>query len=362
MTYVPPTFRRYLGITDDPHSPSGSNADTVLAAASPFTGGHIPDITNVWPVVDYDFDWGNTDLDYSNLVTGVRPAPVLLPLGVLPKLTINAYAHRYVIERSAKLVMGAEGSITGTGPYVHPISGVPMGASQLPTAMAQILRDASNIKMSGLVFESVQMAFTPTGAGTVAIEAHPLYAEIIDDHASPTVPTGVQAEPNVRPMLLRDLSVIFDGGSVEVGISGFRFGYQNNNTYAGREVAGLCVVSKTLNGAGYKLWFPNYHRVTGRPKGTVGFDLIDPSVAHELRQVWRQVTAVVATLVDPTGTTDQVVFTLPASVFDVGGVGAGAATGDLPATFNGSFYYDPTSGTDATVTVTNGRATPIAVI
>jgi hypothetical protein len=356
MTYTPPTFGRFFGYTDDPTT-GGSNSDLVLAAGTPFTGGHIPDITNTVPVASFNLDWGNGDLDYSNLITGVRPGPVMLPFKLQPVIQIGADTHRYMIERFFKLAMGGEGTITGTGPYVHPIKALGMGAGQLPTAMMQLIRDAINIKASGCVVESVDMTLDTAGTGTLAIEAHPLYAEIV----TAATPTGVLTEPNVRPMLLRDMTVIFDGGSAEVGVDAFRFGFKNNNTYD-RQVAGQCVVSKTLNAAVYKQWFPCYHRVVGRQTVTWGFDLKDSSQAHELRQIWRQVTGIVATAVDPTGTTDQVVINLPAGVLGSGGIAAGAATGDLGSTFNGQGYYDPTSGTDATLTVTNGRATAIAVI
>jgi len=468
--YTPPSFRRYFAWTDDPTA-GGSNADTVAAAAAPFTGGVIPDQTNTVPVENFNVQWGETDLDYSHLITGVRAGPVMLPFKSLPVLSLTADTHRYMIERLFKLVMGGEGTITSTntyevdsvalgaatagtfvlsflwngniyttaaiafnataaavasavlaatggpalpaggvvgsagplpaattltfaagmagpvtnqtitgtgltggtptftrttpgvgGRYVHPLTGAPIGTTSLPMAMAHTLRDALNIKLSGIAFESVEMTLDSQGPGKLVADAHPLYGQIIDDHLAPTVPTGVLAEPTVKPMLLRDVQINLDGGSVFVGVNAFRFGFKNNNVYD-RQVAGICVGQQILNGKTYKMWWPCYHRITGRQTVSWGFDLKDSDVATELRQQWRQVTSVVATAVDPTGTTDQVQITLPAAVLmGAGGIGQASATGDLPSSFNGQAFYDTVTGTDCTVAVTNSRATPISVI
>lgn len=473
VSYVPPTMRRQLYMTDDPNSPTGSNADVVAAAGAPFTLGVIPDGSNLWTVENFDVDWGPSDIDYGHLITGNRAGPPMVPFKELPVLKIGGDSHRWLIERALKLCMGGEGAITGgavyevdslglggasagtvvvsfiwngnvyttaaipynasnaalqaallaaTGPgpalaagtitvsagplpaaatitysgatsgpitgqtatptgltggtvtytrttpgsgapYVHPIKGLGMGASQLPLAMAQCLRDALNIKLTGIAFESVECSFDSNGPGKVQIQAHPLYGQIIDDHLAQTVPTGVIAEPNVQPMLLRDLVLKFDGGATaKVGVSAFRFGYQNNNTYD-YQTAGLCVVQYVgSDGRTYKQWFPGYHRITGRPTGTYGFDLLDSDQAVELKRQWRQVESFTATVVDPGGSTDQIAFVVPKGVPMSGGVGPAAATGRLSSQFNGQFFFDPATGTDCTVNVSNNRSTPIAVI
>lgn len=247
---------------------------------------------------------------------------------------------------------------TSGTPPVHPLTGLPFGNSQAPTAMAQLIRDAVNHKMVGIQFESFEAVFPHEGVGTITAEAHPLYVQQIDDSGSPTVPTGVNPEPNTLPMLVRDATITFDGGSAEIGISELRFGWRNNSNYD-RHVSGSCIAPQTLNGRNYKLWFPAYQRITGRQTVSWGFSLLDNSVAHELAAQWSQIRKIVATLVDPQGGSDQIQITLYQGIVDDGGVGPVAPTGDLPSAFNGQAFYDPVAAKDVLVNVTNNNSSPI---
>jgi hypothetical protein len=246
-------------------------------------------------------------------------------------------------------------TVTRTTPgtaFGHPISGKGFGTSQIPTMLFHLIEDAINRKMTGCAIESFDIVMPNSGVGTISVEAHPLYATQIDDSGSPTVPTGVNPEPYTQPMLARDMSVAFDGGSVRIGLSEFRFGWKNNSGYD-HPVLGCCIESRTLNGRSYKLWHPDYHRITGRQTVTVGYTLLDSAVADELSMQWSQIRSVTANLVDPSGGSDAIGINLYQVQQQDGGVGPLAATGEIPSTYNGRAFYDPIAGSDALVTITN---------
>lgn len=472
--YIPAPFRRYLALTKDPNSPSGSNLDVILgntafgitADTADFPSGVIPDMTSVYPVKSAGVAWGPTTISFADLITGVRAAPPDIPFKILPTFTFVADLHRYLVERIIKSCMGLEGSVTGgtyeidslnlgsatagsvvasfvwngttyttapiawnatasavqsamraatgalgqtlpsasitvsggplpaacgitmsagmagpvtaqtatptglTGgtvsytrgtpgvPFTHPISGQGFGASQLPLLMAQLIEDAINYKMTGLVVESFQIEVGPDGPGTITVEAHPLYTTMINDVASPTVPTGINPEPGTLPMLARDMTLVFQNGSAEIGVSAFKFGWKNNNTYT-RTVDGACVETVVLDGSSYKLWHPCYHRITGRQSVSWGFTLLDSAYKHEVAMEFSKVENVVAKLIDPSGGSDAMLITLPKAQSQSGGIPQAAATGDLSADFTGAAFYDPITATDCTVAITNNSSTAI---
>ena len=244
---------------------------------------------------------------------------------------------------------------------MHPLSGKGFGTSQLPALLLQLIEDAVNRKFAGCIVESFELTAPAAGndPATITAEIHPLYGQIIDDHVSPTVPTGVNPEPYTLPMLARDMTVAFDGGTATIGISEFRFGWKNNNVYD-NFVIGSCIGSQTLNGKTSKLWFPSYHRITGRQSVTYGYTLLDSAVGDELAMVWSQIRSLVATLVDPSGGSDQIAINLyQAMVNQDGGIPAVAATGRLSSTYSGKATYDPVAATDALVSVTNRSSATI---
>lgn len=359
--YQPPAVRRYFALAKDPNSAAGgSNLETVAGDITNFPGGVIPDITAVLPVTTADFQWGRTNISRDNEVTGYRAGRPEIPFKVSPTVPFTAPAYRFAVEQVLKAAMGAEGTIGGTvAPFTHPLSPVAFGGGAQPSYMAQVIRDGINHKLSGVVIERATVNFPADGEGTVAVEAHALYAQ--QPAASVAMPTGVIPEPTALPYVIRDAAVVFDGGATSViGINRFQFDYQNRSTYE-RQVAGHCVdvLSVGTPPVQRKLWFPTYNKISGRHLVGVEVDFIDTQEAQEIAHHWGQVQKIVVTVADPLVGTNLIRFTLYATELNGGGVGPLAATGDLTNAFTGNAYYSSGDGSDVLVEILNQTNTPI---
>lgn len=357
VIYTPPPFQRYFAMSADPNSAAGgSNLETVLADTVGFPSGVIPDVTASWPDTTATFDWNPTRISRANEVSSVRAAKPDVPFKVAPVFNWTVDAYRYTVERALKYVLGAE-AITGAGPYVHALTPLPLGSTQLPSALVQLIRDSVNIKASGVVLESVDLAFPFDGSGTVQIEAHPLYATLPVTAA----PTGVLSEPNALPMVIRDAAVVFDSGaSNPITISEFRLGFKNNGNYD-RQIAGHCIDANSIGATpiNRQLWFPHYHKISARQTVTWGLNFLDTQQAQEVAAEWGQIQKIVVTIGEPNVAGNQIVFSLFATMLESGGVDALTATGDQTSSFNGNAFYSASDGKDVSVAVTNTLATAI---
>lgn len=244
--------------------------------------------------------------------------------------------------------------------YAHPLSFAPFGAGLLPSLNLQIIRDSINHKSIGNMLESVELTFPFDGPGTAAVESHPLYLR--QELGSVALPTGVIPEVAAQPMMIRDASVVFDGGATStIGISGFHFGVKNNAQY-NRQVAGRCIDQKTLGTPPLlrQLWFPYYHKISGRHKVTWGLDFLDTNEGQEIATEWGQIQKIVVTVADPLVATNSIVFSLFATEINGGGAtSALVAEGDQTSVFSGNAYYSASDGTDVSVQVNNTTATAI---
>lgn len=357
--YTPPPFQRYFGFTADPNSAAGgSNLETIAADTTGFPSGIIPDVTNTWPVTTANHDFTPTRISRADEVSSQRAAKPDIPFKVAPVHTWTVDAYRYTVEKALKYVMGTEGAVTGAGPYVHPLSPLPLGSTQLPSALVQMIRDAVNIKSSGVVLESVDLTFPFDGVGTCQIEAHPLYSELV----TTAEPSGTLIEPAALPMVVRDATVVFDGGgSSAISVSQFSFGFKNNGNYA-RQIAGHCIDTKSIGATAInrQLWFPYYHKVSARQTVTWGLNFLDTQQAQEVAALWGQIQKIVITITEPNTSANQIVFTLYATEIESGGVDALTATGDQTQAFTGNAFYSAGDGTDVAVAVTNTTSTVIA--
>ncbi len=359
VIYTPPPFRRYFGLTNDPNSAAGgTNLETMVADTVNFPTADIPDITNAWPVITATADWGKGVINRDNEVTGVRASRPPIPFKATPTIPFTVDAYRYTMEKALKSVMGAEGAITGAGPYAHPLSVLPFGAGIIPSLNLQIIRDSMHHKATGAVLESVECTFPFDGPGTVACEAHPLYMR--QEPSTVAMPTGVIPEVNAQPILVRDATIVFDGGTSTIGINQFSFGVKNNGRYDWQS-AGHCSEQRVVGTPGVlrQLWFPHYHKIIARHTVTfhVGFE--DTQEIQETAMQWGQIQKVVVTLADPTVAGNSIVITQFATEIEGGGVDALTASGNQTAAFDGRGYYSASDGTDILVTVNNQSATPI---
>lgn len=357
VIYTPPPFQRYFAFTADPNSAAGgSNLETIAADSTNFASGVIPDVTATHPVTTATHAWTPDRISRADEVSAIRAARPEVPFKVTPQLTWSAKAYRYLVEKYLKYGMGAE-ALTGAGPYVHTLTAAPFGASVLPSAMVQMIRDSVNFKYTGVVLESVNLAFGSDDAGTIEIEAHPLYAKLV----TTAMPTGVAIEPGALPMVIRDAQVVYDGGaSAAIGVSNFTFGYKNNGNY-NRQVSGHCIDTNTIGSPALlrQLWFPHYHKLSARQTVTWGLDFLDTQQAQELAVEWGQVQKIVVTIGEPGVAVNQVVFNLFATEIDDGGASALTATGDETASFTGGAFYSASDGTDVSVAVTNATSTAL---
>jgi len=245
------------------------------------------------------------------------------------------------------------------GGFTHPLSAAPFGSGLLPSLNLQIIRDSVAHKATGAVLESVEITFPFDGSGTVTCESHPLYLR--QEPSTVAMPTGVIPETAAQPMLIRDATVVFDNGATStIGISQFAFGVKNNSQY-NRQVAGHCIDQKTLGTPGLlrQLWFPHYHKISGRHTVTFGLNFLDAQEAQETAMQWGQVQKVVVTVADPLVPGNNIVFTLFATEVDGGGVDALQASGDQTAAFTGRAFYSASDGSDIQIAVNNQSATPI---
>lgn len=358
VIYSPPAFARYFGFTADPNSAAGgSNMETIAADATNFVGGVIPDVTNARPVTTATHDFAPTRISRANEVSSIRAAKPDVPFKVSPMYSYTIDAYRLDVERALKYVMGSEVT-TGAGPFVHTVSALALGSTQLPSALIQMIRDGVNLKSSGAVLESVDLTFPFDGAGTLQIEAHPLYSALV----TTAMPTGTVAEPNALPLVIRDAQAVFDGGaSSAISVSAFRFGYKNNGSYD-RQVAGHCIDTKSVGlvPINRQLWYPYYHRVAARQTVTWGLDFLDTQQAQEVAALWGQLQKIVVTIGEPNVAGNQIVFNLFATEIESGGVDALTATGDQTTSFNGSAFYSSTDATDVSVAITNTTTGAIA--
>lgn len=209
VIYSPPPFQRLLSLSADPNSAAGgTNLETMLADTTNFPGGDIPDVTSPRPVTTAMHEWTPSRINRANEVTGQRAARADIPFKVSPMLSWTVNAYRRDLEQSLKYAMGAEAAVTGSGPYTHTLNPIGFGSSIPPTLLVQLIRDAVNIKCSGVAIESAIVTFPFDGPGTIAVEGHPLYSRL----ESTPQPTGVALEPNALPMVLRDAFIVFDGG------------------------------------------------------------------------------------------------------------------------------------------------------
>lgn len=210
VIYQPPPFQRSFALAPDPNSAAGgTNLETMLADPTDFPGGDIPDLTSPRPVTTATHEWTPSRITRANEVTSQRAARPDIPFKVSPMLNWTVNAYRRDLEIALKYAMGAEGAVTGSGPYTHPLSPIGFGSSLPPTMLVQLIRDAINIKCSGVAVESAVVTFPFDGPGTITVEGHPLYSRL----ESTPQPTGVAVEPQALPMVLRDAFIVFDGGA-----------------------------------------------------------------------------------------------------------------------------------------------------
>lgn len=335
---------------------SGSSYDNVVTTLA----GTIPDATKWWPVTGGTLDKGTDRIDRSNEARGRRARTRPLPFRGGPGMTVPVRPYHSLVKVLLKYALGREGTITGAGPYTHPLRAVEYsdGVNYLPTAHVQLARDDLNQKMSGASLQRLTFDFPLDGDGSMEAEWWGLYQE----HYASAVPAADFSGLSEEPMLLRDAQVFIDGSGTAIpDLQGVRFAWVNNlrrRWYAGRNIKARSLGTPPKT---YKNWYPEINKIGASQDVTFGLIFGDANSGQELAEEYAQVEKYVVELVGMpiTGGAELLRLTIFNGVLTEGGAGPLTAQDDLSSDFNGGVFYSEADSKDVLVEVVDDVATAI---
>lgn len=351
---------RQFGWTAD-DTAGGSNYDVIVAA--PFSGT-IPDATEWWPITGGTLDKGSTNINRDAEARGRRARTSQLPFQSAPTETIPVAAYHSIAKKVLKYALGREGTVTGAGPFTHPLRAVEYtdNVNYLPTVHTQLARDDLNQKMSGASINRVTFDFPLDGEATMEVEFHGLYQQ----HYGTAVPEPDFTLVSENPLALRDAQVFVDGSLTAIpDLQGFRIAWVNNlfvKPYAGRNIRVLSIGTPART---RKVWYPHLRKLG--PAQDVTFGLVfgntnsGQELAEEFQQIEKYVFEVVGDPLAPGPGTELLRFTIFNGSLTDGGAGPLAARDDLTSDFNGQAWFSEADGKDVLVEVVDGDNAAIAI-
>jgi hypothetical protein len=348
-------MQRAFGMKNDT-VPGGADYDTIKANTPV-----IPDADTFWPVTGGNFDPGLTRIDRNAEVRGRRANTSPISFRSDPTITVPVATYRTIVERALYKVLGQKATTGGTAPtpYTHTFTPVGFGNINLPAAHIQLVRDDSNIKMSGATWNRVTMNFPLDAEGTMEME---LYGKFFDQFVT-APPTPSYTGMSLNPFVLRDASMFIDGASTAIqDLQGFSFTYANNlirKPYAGRNIASRTVGTPTLT---HKLWFPTENKAQAAPDVAFSMTFGSASNLHDIAYWYSQSQKLVFECVgDPlsggySASTELLRITLNSAVHTGGGSGDLTARDDITSTFDGGVFYSEADAGDVKIEVVSDTA------
>jgi hypothetical protein len=367
------TIQRLFGLRDDPVA-GGASFDALTTTNFPaatyptFAVGpppEPPDANLFWPVTGGTVDQNIDRTDRSDEVRGRRAVTAPTPFRARPVMTVPIPAYRQVVEKALRKTLGGVDTVTGTAaPYTHTIAALGFGSTQLPSVVAQLVRDDLNAKMSGGSFNRFSITLPFDGEGSVEVEIDGLYYGNYA-RAIPTASyTGMTETQSV--LMLRDAQAFIDGSGTAIpDLQAFDFAWVNNvnpKWYARRNIDSR-VIGVGGNQLTRRLWYPQENKLGGAQDVTFGFSLGNVNMAQELARDFGQIQKfVVEAYGDPiaaTAATELVRFTLYGTEIVGGGAGAITARDDITSDFQGGAFYSTADAADVKVEIVNGTVAAI---
>lgn len=312
---------RALGLAPDPNSATGGSSYDDLATPGPVD---FPDPTLWLPPSDAQVDPGLNRSDRNNYGFGRRGNSVGKPWSAAPTLTGTTLATpknaKFIIPRA----LGTLAAPTGTAPAPITTVASPKQSGVLPSVCATLIREEQTDRVSGLWFNTFELALPADGEGTLQFGAMGLYHEVSPSSGpDPTTDySGNRDSYEIRT------AKFYDGATGTdlidcVSSTTISFGNALIDDARTRFCAGKNIIDKLDGGRRYRLWYPDRNRLGPQTLSvTMDFGTVQPG--RELERLFSIADKlVIEATAGPVGTTpasdDLIRFTFGEAIATGGG-------------------------------------------